>query len=407
MRVPHSAPSCRAPRAGPAGLLRSDGPAGGTYRDGAPVHVSAFRTALCRVRLARATSGALGVILLAGAVTAGALDLGSRRHVAIVGSSTVYPIVAVAAEHFSRTSNYHSPVVESTGTGGGLKLFCAGVGLETPDVAMASRRMLEAEREDCRAQGVDEVAELKIGYDAIVFARAKDARLLELSTMDIYLGLAREVPDPAGAQRLVTNPYRRWNAVNPALPDLPIHVLGPPPTSGTRDLLAERVMEKACGQIGFLATLRQTDGEEFRRRCRALREDGAYVDAGENDARLVRKLIDDPGALGILGYNFLERNADRLQAARVDGERPDVASIQAEVYPLSRPLFLYVKIAHVGVVPGLGDFLRRVASEDAWGEDGYLEDQGLIPMPADERAKWARDFFENDNSSSGDEASGT
>lgn len=339
-----------------------------------------------------AARASLGAVLLTTAASVAAFDLGPRQHITIVGSSTVYPIISTVAEHFARSTKHHSPVVESTGTGGGFKLFCAGLGLKTPDIAMASRRMRATEQESCRAQGVDDVAELKIGYDGIAVANAKDAPLFDLSIADLYRALAREVPDPGGAQRLVTNPYRSWNAVNPKLPELPIRVFGPPPTSGTRDLLAERVMQKACGQVGFMASLRRTDEAEFRRLCHALREDGAYIDAGENDARLVRRLIDDVGALGILGYNFLDQNLDRLQAASVDGARPGVESVRTGGYALSRPLFLYVKLAHVGVVPGLMEFFRHLTADNAWGEEGYLVDKGLVPMAADEREKWRRRF---------------
>lgn len=379
-------------RGGWQGLFVARGPVSGHKGEPRSGH-SGTLSDRRKARLAGVAAGVLGVVLLAATAMAAALDLGSRRHIVIVGSSTIYPIVTAAAEYFSRASRHHAPVVESTGTGGGFKLFCNGLGLDTPDITMASRRMLESEKEGCRKQGVDEVPELKIGYDGIAFASVKGTPALVLSTDDIYLALAREVPDPGGEQRLVANPYLRWSSIDPALPDLPIRVLGPPPTSGTRDLLAELVLERACGRIRALAYLRRTDEANFRRRCHALREDGAYVNAGENEERLVRKLLDDPGALAVLGFNFLERNADRLQAASVDGVWPDVESIRNEAYPLSRPLFLYVKQAHVSVVPGLMEFLRSLTSEGVWGDDGYLAVQGLIPMPAEERAKWSRDFF--------------
>lgn len=336
----------------------------------------------------RVIAASLGAALLLVVAPAAPLDMRPRQHITIVGSSTIYPIVATAVEHFSRSSGYRSPVVESTGTGGGFKLFCVGIGLETPDIAMASRRMRSTEHEHCLAQGVDELVELPIGYDGIAVASAKEAPPFDLSLTDLYRALARDVPEPGGAQRLVANPYHRWNEVDPELPDLPIRVFGPPPTSGTRDLLAERVMERACGQAGFLASLRQGDENEYHLLCHALREDGAYIEAGENEARLVRKLIDDPGALGILGYNFLERNRDRLQAASIDGQRPAVETVRSGAYVLSRPLFLYVKLAHVGVVPGLMEFLRHLTTEGAWGEEGYLVNEGLVPLAASKREEW-------------------
>lgn len=324
------------------------------------------------------------------AAQAAALELGPRQHVRVVGSSTAYPIVAAAAERFARETSVKAPVVESTGTGGGFKLFCAGLGLETPDVVMASRRIKSSEAERCKDNGVSEVVELKIGYDGIVIANARGAPKFELSTRDLYLGLAKEVPDPAGRPELVTNPYTRWGQIDPRLPDLPIRVYGPPPTSGTRDILVERLLARACAEVGFLRRMQEEDEDDYRHRCHALREDGAYVNAGENDARLVRKLIDDPGALGILGYNFVDRNADRLQAARIDGVPARFELIESGEYPMSRPLLLYVKQAHSASVPGLKVFARRVISPEAAGEEGYLLNSGLIPLPEEERRQWSR-----------------
>lgn len=309
-----------------------------------------------------------------------AADLPLRQHVVIVGSSTAYPIITTAAEHFHRHGPFHAPVVESTGTGGGFKAFCSGLGLETPDIAMASRPMKAAERASCQAQGVTAIREVQIGYDGIVFANARGAPGFALRTLDLYLALAKDVPDPAGRLRLVPNPYHRWREVNPNLPDLPIRVLGPPPTSGTRDILVERVLEAACDRVTFLRALRRDAPEQYLRHCHTLREDGAYVDAGENDARLVRKLAADPGALGVLGYNYLERNADKLQAASIDAARPDLDTIQTGAYPLARPLHLYLKLAHADRVPGLPEFVAQLLAPDAVGPDGYLLDQGLIPL---------------------------
>jgi phosphate transport system substrate-binding protein len=281
-------------------------------------------------------------------------------------------------------------VVESTGTGGGFKLFCSGLGLDTPDMVMASRRMKPSEAERCRDNGVSEVVELKIGYDGIVVANAKGAPHFDLTTRDLYLALAMEVPDPAGRLELVANPYRRWSQIDPRLPDLPIRVYGPPPTSGTRDILVERLLARACAEVGFLRSLQEQDEESYRHRCHALREDGAYVNAGENDARLVRRLIDDPGALGVLGYNFVDRNADRLQASLIDGVAPEFELIESGEYPMSRPLLLYVKRAHTTAVPGLQAFAQTMMSPEAAGNEGYLLDSGLIPLQEGERQRWSR-----------------
>jgi len=322
------------------------------------------------------------------ALAAGAADLNQRQHILIVGSSTAYPIVAAAAETISRNGGLSTaPVVESTGSGGGIKLFCAGVGLDTPDIVMASRSMKDSERASCVQHHVNDIREIKIGYDGIVIASAKDAPAFALSRRDLYLALAREVPAATDPGRLVMNPYDNWREINPALPDMPIRVLGPPPTSGTRDILVETLLQSVCLQVPVLQAMHAKDPAEFAQHCHALREDGAYINAGENDARLVRKLLSDPGALGIFGYNFLDRNRDRLQAATIDGIAPEFDMIESAVYPLSRPLYIYVKPLHVRVVSGLEAFVEALTAPAAIGPDGYLIDHGLIPLPKRERRK--------------------
>jgi len=315
----------------------------------------------------------------------GAAELMQRQHILIVGSSTAYPIVAAAAEHFGRETGLVTPVVESTGTGGGIKLFCAGLGLATPDIAMASRSMKAGERQTCARNDVNDIREIKIGFDGIVIASIKDTPEFRLSKRDLYLALAREVPSPDSRKGLIPNPYSDWHQINSTLPPLPIRVLGPPPTSGTRDIFAERLMQDACLQVQALRILHQRDPTLFRERCHALREDDAFVNAGENDARLVRKLINDPGTLGIFGYNFLDRNRDRLKAASIDGIKPFFELIETGVYPLSRPLYLYVKPRHTSLVKGLQAFVAMITSPELSGPEGYLIDQGLIPLPVRER----------------------
>ena len=314
-----------------------------------------------------------------------AADLSQRQHILIVGSSTAYPIIAAAAERISRQSDMITPVVEATGTGGGIKLFCNGIGLDTPDIAMASRPMKDSERAACAGNHVEDIREIKIGYDGIVIANSRDAPRFMLSSDDLYRALAREVPSPSQPERLIANPYRSWREVNPDLPDLPIRILGPPPTSGTRDILAERLLQSVCLESAALRAMFDTDRAEFKQHCHALREDGAFVNAGENDARLVRKLIGDPDALGIFGYNFLDRNRDRLQAASIDGIDPEFELIESGTYPLSRPLFLYLKQQHARVVRGLESFVEALVSVEVSGPEGYLVDQGLIPLPPAER----------------------
>ncbi len=325
-------------------------------------------------------------MLLLAAIHATAAGLPDRRHVLVVGSSTAYPIIAAAAEHIGRTQTMLTPVIESTGTGGGIKLFCGGYGLHWPDIAMASRRMKDSERDTCTRNQVNDVREIKIGYDGIVIAANKDTPPLRLTKRHLYLAIARAIPAPDDPGRLMPNPYRQWNDIDADLPAKPIRIMGPPPTSGTRDILVERVLEPGCLAVPELAVLRAQDPGRFAELCDAVREDGAYIDSGENDARLVRKLLTDPDTLAMLGYNFLDRNRDRLRAASIDGINPGFESIESGVYPLTRPLFVYVKPQHARLVEGLDAFVEALISTDVSGPEGYLVDRGLIPLAATERA---------------------
>lgn len=324
-------------------------------------------------------------ILFLVAVQASAQEM--RNYVVVVGSSTAYPLVTAVAERFARGSSFKSPKVESTGSGGGLKQFCAGNGARTPDIVMTSRRMKRSEFERCRANGAGRIAELKIGYDGIVVVDALEGPGLRLSATELYLALAKQVPDPGGARLLVANPYTNWHQIADHLPDQVIRILGPPPTSGTRDRLAEVGMQAGCMALPLVAGL-----PDDRRKsvCQAVREDGVYVESGENDRLMVRKLVDDPAAVGILGFNFLDRNRDKIQAASIEGIYPTFEAIESDRYLLTRPLFLYVKVDHAGIVPGLVEFVAEFVAEGTWGDEGYLIDKGLIPMPADERSRWSR-----------------
>lgn len=308
-----------------------------------------------------------------------------RAYVVVVGSSTAYPLVTAVAEQFARSTAFRSPKVESTGSGGGLKQFCAGSGPRTPDIVMTSRRMKASELEQCRANGAGAIAEIKIGYDGIAVVNAIGAAAFVLTAPELYLALAKQVPDPGGARLLVDNPYQTWRQIGDQLPDQPIRILGPPPTSGTRDRLAEVGMERGCAAFSVIRALPEAQRKSV---CEAVREDGAYVESGENDRLMVRKLGDDPGAVGILGYNFLDRNRDRIQAASVDGVYPTFENIEAGRYLLTRPLFLYAKADHAAVVPGLVEFAAEFVAEATWGEEGYLIDKGLIPMSTEERERW-------------------
>jgi len=311
----------------------------------------------------------------------------ARDVIRIVGSSTVFPFATAVAERFGRTTSFKTPIVESTGSGGGLKLFCAGVGEGHPDIANASRRIKRSEVARCEKHGVGAIAEIKIGYDGIVIANAVGAPDFKLTRRALYLALAKTVPgETEGA--LIANPYQTWNEIDPALPATKIKVIGPPPTSGTRDAFDELALEGGCKTFAWIAALKKTDKAKFKTVCQTIREDGAYVEAGENDNLIVKKLANDPEALGVFGFSYLDQNDDVIKGNLVDGVAPTFENISTGAYPISRPLFFYVKKAHLGLVPGVPAYVAEFTSERAWGPEGYLADKGLIPMSDAERAEW-------------------
>ena len=320
-----------------------------------------------------------------GNVSAGA----SRDYISIVGSSTVYPFATVVAEQFGKSTEFKTPKIESTGSGGGHKLFGAGVGVQYPDITNSSRRIKKSELEKAMSNGVTEIIEVKIGYDGIVVANAKAAAPMRLSRKDLYKALAARVPNPDGTETLVLNPYRTWKDVNPNLPDIAIEVLGPPPTSGTRDAFVELAMEAGAKHYPFIKAMKKKDKKAYKAVCHTIREDGAYIEAGENDNLIVQKLQANPLALGIFGFSFLDQNTDKIQGSFIDGVQPTFDAIADGEYPVSRPLFFYVKKAHVEKIPGIKAFLAEFTSEKAWGTDGYLADKGLIPMPDAERKQFS------------------
>ena len=311
-----------------------------------------------------------------------------RDYIYIVGSSTVYPFSTVVAERFGRGTEFKTPKVESTGSGGGLKLFCDGVGVDYPDITNASRAIKQSEVDTCASNGVADIVEVKIGYDGIVFANATGSIDMTVSRADIFLALAKEVPGENPGE-LIENPYETWEDVNSALPDIRIEVLGPPPTSGTRDAFVELAMEGGCKTVDWIAALKKTDSNRYKTICHTIREDGVFVEAGENDNLIVQKLEANPNAFGIFGFSFLDQNTEKVKGAAVDGVIPTFDAIAEGDYPVSRPLYFYVKKAHVDVIPGLRGFLREFTSERAWGDEGYLSDRGLIPMPVEERSEIA------------------
>ena len=358
--------------------------------------------------------GAVAITVAFGSATT--VNAQGRDIVSIVGSSTVYPFATVVAERFGRSTSFKTPKIESTGSGGGLKLFCKGLGAGTPDITNASRRIKKSEFDDCQANGVTDVVEVLVGYDGIAIANSKKAPLFKVTRKDLYMALAKDIPGADG--KLVPNPNKTWKDVNPSLPATKIEVLGPPPTSGTRDAFAELALGGGAKSIPELKTLRGMPADQadeikalmakmgipaglytaleekkgkapkgkdiFKTIAYSVREDGAYIEAGENDNLIVQKLEANANALGIFGFSFLEENGDKVQGSEVDGIAPSFDSISSGDYPVSRPLYFYVKAAHVGKIPGIQEYATEFVSNKAMGEDGYLPEKGLIPLNDDE-----------------------
>ncbi|NBN64307.1 phosphate ABC transporter substrate-binding protein [Microvirga tunisiensis] len=304
-----------------------------------------------------------------------------REQLQIVGSSTVFPFAKAVAERFGMTGGFRMPVVESTGTGAGMELFCAGTGAETPDITNASRAMKPDEARVCALNGVTPI-ELKIGFDGIVLAGFKDAPDFNLALPQLFLALAARVPVDG---RLVDNPYRKWSDISADLPDSPIQVFGPPPTSGTRDAFSEMALEAGCARVPDAAALGLKG-----KACHAIREDGVYLDTGENDELVVQLLDATPTALGIFGFSFLNANLSHLKGARISGIEPTFTNIAYGAYPLSRALYVYFKKEHAEAVPGMPEYLTELTREQAWGPGGYLKQKGLIPLPDAERVAQVR-----------------
>lgn len=330
---------------------------------------------------------ALAVLAAAAIVTAaGAAE--ARDQIRIVGSSTVYPFSTTVAEQFGKTSGFKTPVVESTGTGGGMKIFCQGVGVDQVDITNASRRIKKSEVENCDKNGISEITEIKIGYDGIVVANSKAAPQAKLTLRQLWLALAKDVPADETGSKLKPNPYKKWSEIDPSLPDTKINVLGPPPTSGTRDALAEIALEGGCKTFPAIKDLKSSDKDKYKAVCHSIREDSVYVEAGENDVLIVQKLEADKNAFGIFGFSFLDQNSDKIQGSVVENTQPTYDNIANGSYPVSRALYIYVKNAHVGAIPGMKEYIAEYTSDKAWGPDGYLADKGLIAMPDAERKEW-------------------
>jgi len=318
------------------------------------------------------------VAFTAAAAVAGALAAGpafARDQLSIVGSSTVFPYTQAVAEEFANKTGMKAPVVESTGSGGGMKIFCQGIGTEHPDITGASRAIKDSEKQLCAENGVDDITEVLIGYDGLSIAVSREGTAFDLTKAEIYQALAAQVPVDG---KLVDNPYKKWSDINPNLPDTEITVYGPPPTSGTRDAFVDLAMRKGCKQLDYF---KDADKATVKKECSAMRTDGPFIEAGENDNLIVQRLEADPNAYGIFGYSFLFENQDKLQAVKVGGVEPSADTIASGDYGISRPLYFYVKNAHRDVIPGMKEFLAEYVSEEAFGPGGYLTERGLVALP--------------------------
>jgi phosphate transport system substrate-binding protein len=306
----------------------------------------------------------------------------ARDQIKVVGSSTVFPYSQATAEEFSKKSGQKSPVVESTGTGGGMKIFCQGIGEANPDVTGASRAMKKSEFELCTKNGVTDITEIQIGYDGLSIAQSKKGKPMDLTEAQIFLALAAEVPE---GDKLVPNPYKKWSDIDKGLPDVAITAYGPPPTSGTRDAFVELTMHDGCKALDYYKKQKETmDKKDFEKligeKCTPMRQDGPFIEAGENDNLIVQRIEADPNAVGIFGYSFLYENQDKLQAVKVNGKEPTFENIADGSYDIARPLFFYIKNAHRKVIPGLDDFVLEYTSDSAMGPDGYLHERGLVVL---------------------------
>jgi phosphate transport system substrate-binding protein len=337
-----------------------------------------------------ATFASTFALVAAGMLLPGAAD--ARDQIRIVGSSTVYPFTTAVAEQLGKTAGVKTPVVESTGTGGGMKLFCAGVGVEHPDATNASRRIKKSEFEQCQKAGVKDIVEITVGFDGISVAQSKEGTALKLTLAQLFLAIAKEVPGADG--KLVANPNKSWSDIDKSLPGVRIEVLGPPPTSGTRDALHELLLEPGAESIPALAALKKSDAKAFEKAWKSIREDGAYVEAGENDNVIVQKLVANKNAFGIFGYSFLEENSAKLRGAPLNGVEPTYDNIAGGKYKGSRLLYVYVKKQHIGTVPGLDKFVAEYVSPKAIGEDGYLAKKGLVTLPKAEAEKVRKSVLE-------------
>ena len=312
----------------------------------------------------------------------------ARDQIKVVGSSTVFPYSQAAAEEYAAKTGAAAPVVESVGTGGGFKAFCGGIGPDHADITGASRAIKDSELELCKSNGVDDITEALIGYDGLSIAHSRSAPDMNLTEEQIFLALAAELPDGNGG--FIANPNKKWSDIDASLPDFNIIAFGPPPTSGTRDAFVELVMHDGCKDLAGMADLKKSDEAKWNEVCSRMRQDGPFVEAGENDNLIVQRLEADANAVGIFGYSFLYENSDKLKGVTINGVEPNFDTIADGSFPVARPLFFYVKNAHRDVIPGMKEFIAEYVSDEALGPDGYLAERGLTPL-SDEKRKEVQD----------------
>ena len=337
----------------------------------------------------------IGRVVLAAALSVSVAGNASaepaRDYLIIVGSATVYPFSKLALGHFVKNSDFKMPQVQATGSGGGFMLFCMGTGVLEPDITYASRRITKTEFNTCQKNGVGEIVEIKIGDDGIVIANSKQAPSVNFSLRDIYLALAREVPDPEGSKTMVKNPYKTWKDVNNSLPDHAIEVMGRPRGSSTRYAFSRLAMESGCRTFDWIRAVKRDDPLRYKTLCRTVREDGAYVNTDQDDKQTLKLLLSRPDAFALFSFSFLDKHHGTIRGSAINGIMPEFETIADDSYPISRPLYIYVKKAHVELVPGIRELLAEFTSDKAWGNGGYLSDVDLVPMPEAERRKYAED----------------
>ena len=306
-----------------------------------------------------------------------------RSHIQIVGSSTVYPFVSTIAETFGRETQFKTPIVEATGTGGGFKLFCSGIGYDFPDFVNASRKIKPSEKEKCAKNNIN-VGEIKIGYDGIVLANSVNGQKYNLTKSQIFLALSAKVPNDKG--ELVDNFYNNWQEIDKNLPKIKIAIYGPPSTSGTRDAFVELIMLDVCIKNPIFIK-NYSDEKVLHKKCQIIRSDGAFIEAGENDNLIVQKLKNDKDALGIFGFSFIQENQNSIQPSLINNATPTLENIVSGVYKISRPLYIYYKKEHLNLIDGMKEFIAEIVNKNTLGNEGYLLQTGLIPLSNQEIEK--------------------